>query len=456
MIIRLMALLALVSVVTSAHAGEGPECFSQAEMQQIATNFPQFRDLANRPQYCLDGSQTSHLIAGIMFMRKTQFAPQMPVSSDEMFSGHFSSDWYNYFIGRIHDFDVQSSCPKGVGAYVYFFGNTMYVCPLLLSDSFTALDRASVFMHEARHIDGYPHTTCRSGPRAGLNGACDTRISDRGSYAVTVETYSQLARYATDLHPALKAYSRASAVTYAEEAFDTPARIHRQSQFILMSRTGEFHELNANKGSDLRQLGETPAMGRIALRAQHLILYPGDRTQRARYLFVNNEGEIQQEAGAFAEEYNRSTPEQRALLVDVHTAAQWQAIVQIDKVRLECDPRSTASREFAIGSDAPIGLIYPDGYNRASSMIYLAHQSGQISEIGCSNKMGFFRPSTLRMDQTFKRIHKAGEEVLGLTPDGRLFRLNGTRSTPFPTALDGQIAELAPNQRVDFFDSHGH
>ena len=74
-------------------------------------------------------------------------------------------------------------------------------------------------MHEARHIDGYPHITCSKGPRKGLQGACDNRITDTGSYDVTVETYAQMAEYSPNLHPALRAYSKASAVIYADEAF---------------------------------------------------------------------------------------------------------------------------------------------------------------------------------------------------------------------------------------------
>ncbi len=72
-----------------------------------------------------------------MFMRKTAFAVSMPTSADELFSGRFASDWYGYFTGRITSFEVQTSCPKGVIAYVYFFGTAMYVCPTALTPKFT-------------------------------------------------------------------------------------------------------------------------------------------------------------------------------------------------------------------------------------------------------------------------------------------------------------------------------
>src|SRR5687768_2576294 len=82
------------------------DCISQSEMTEIASHFKQFDNLKNA-EYCLDDSPTARLLAGIMFMRKTAFAPQMPNSADELFSGQFSTDWYQYFIGRINAFEVQ-------------------------------------------------------------------------------------------------------------------------------------------------------------------------------------------------------------------------------------------------------------------------------------------------------------------------------------------------------------
>ncbi len=434
-----------------AHAA-GTDCVPQAEMQAIAQHFTQFRHLANKSEYCYDGSNESGLIAGIMFMRKTAFAASMPNSPDDLFSGAFKADWYQYFIGRITDFQIPANCPKGVGAYVYMFGNTMYVCPMLLSDNFTALDRASVFMHEARHIDGFPHTTCTRGPRAGLQGACDNRMSDRGSYAVSVETYAQLAAYATDLHPALKAYSRSAAVIYADEAFESPVRIDRQQQFLLMTTQGEFHLLNLVNGVQTQKLGRAPALGKLVMRAQHMILYPDDKALPAKYVFARDEGDIQQAAGDIAVEYNGLSPAGRAEWVDVHIGAQWAARILRDKMRIGCDPRSDSYTDVANGGEVPVAMIYPNGYDRAARQAHVAMQSGRIFEIGCANNRPYSRASSLSFDQRYKRIQKAGQDVIGLTQDGRLFRINGTASTPLQTPLDGRVHEIAPNQHVEFFD----
>lgn len=450
----IMAFASAVALSANAENASGANCVPKAEMQAIAQHFTQFQNLANG-DYCFDGSHESHLIAGLMFMRKTRFSSSMPKSPDDLFSGTFANDWYGYFIGRINDFNIPSSCPKGVGAYVYMFGNTMYVCPMLLSDNFTALDRASVMMHEARHIDGYPHITCSRGPRAGLQGACDQRIADHGSYGVTVETYAQLAKYGEDLHPALRSYSRASAIVYGDEAFENPVQMSRTPRLLLMTTQGAFHALELTAGViRMETLGQSPALGHIAMRAQHMVLFPDDKSLPAMYVFARNEGEIAQQAGDIAIEYNSLPPAQKSEWLDVHYGAQWSARLLRSKAKVNCDPRSEATSDLTISPEVPTSFIYPEGYDRGAKTAYVLMQSGNLFELGCSD---FGKPFLNRvlvrlLDQPYKRVQKIGRDVLGLTPDGRLFKIENGQSTPVQTSLDGRIHEIAPNTRSEFFD----
>ena len=447
-----MKLVYLFVALLASSSSFAADCVSQAEMQEIANTFTQFKDLTNK-DYCFDGSETANLLKGIMFMRKTQFDAPMNASPDELFSGRFGSDWYQYFIGRINEFQVEASCPKGVGAFVYMFGgNTMHVCPMLLTDNFTALDRASVFMHEARHIDGFPHVTCSRGPRAGLQGACDDQISTAGSYAVTVETYAQISRYAKDLNPVLKAYSRASATTYAMEAFETPVRLNSSAQFLVMTQDKRFHLLKG-KGTT-KALGAAPALGRIVMRAQHMILFPEDKNLPSKYVFARNEGDIQQTAGDLSVDYNALSPSERSNMVDFHISAQWNARIFKDKIRFECDPRSKQQVDVNTNGVIPSSVIYPNGYDRSAPAAQFIDQNGKIFDFGCSNKQPSIRASSLVLDRPYKRMYKANDLLLGLTSDGHLYEVRGNSSTPFVTSLDGQIYEIAPNLNVDFFDNN--
>ncbi len=448
-------LVLLVSLLGGffASSAMAADCVSQAEMKEIASHFTQLKEYA-KADYCYDGSETSHLIATIMFMRKTEFKSDMAKSSDELFSGRFSSSWYNYFIGRITDFEIPSSCPKGVAAYVYMWGTTMYACPAMLTDNFAALDRASIMMHEARHIDGFPHTTCSTGPRKGLQGACDKKISDGGSYAVTVETYAQLAKYAVDLHPALKAYSLASAVTYADETFETPARVDREEKLLLMDDAKNFATLNLTTGQ-MENLGQTPALGRLVPRAQHLILFPEDKSLPAKYVFTKNEGDIMQAAGDAVLEYNAQTPAERADLVGLHIAAQWTAKVYSQKIVFGCSAKSNATSTAVIPDGRKVsGILYMNGYDRVSRMHSVITEDGVIYDFGCTEaERPVLQASTVKLDQKFKRIHKVGGKVIGLSQDGRLFSIANGKSTEMSTSLDGHIFEIAPRQSFGFMNA---
>jgi len=431
------------------------ECVTQSEMQEIAKDFKQFQNLESQ-EFCYDGSESSNLISSIMFMRKTAFQPNMPKSEDELFSGRFASSWYGYFTERISVITIPDNCPKGVAAYVYGFGSTMYVCPMMLTSNFTSLDRASVFMHEARHMDGFRHITCRTGPRAGMSGACDNKISDEGSYAVTVETYAQIAKYAVDLHPALKAYSMSSAATYADETFENPARVSKNPILVMMNQAGQFFSLDL-KDQSVKALGQSPSVGKIVMRAQHMILFPQDKTLPAKYVFTKNEGDIAQSAGDAILEYNEQTPAQKADLKDMFSGAQWSARVYTNRVKFACDPTSANTSEINLpAGQKASSILYLNGYSRASQVNTLATEDGSLLDFGCSNKRPFLRASkSASLDQKMSRVYKIADKVFAINLAGELLEIQNGRSVKLelPSTV-GALYELAPQQTYDFIEKN--
>ncbi len=459
----LMVIASMVAFTATAQIGIGPQptqpnqpasndCIAQKDLQDIASHFSQFSNIAGK-EFCNDNSQTWHLLSSMMFMKRTAFDSNMVKSKDDLFSGKFASDWYGYFIGRIDDISVVQSCPKGVIAYVQpMFGKTMSVCPAALTDSFSSLDRASVFMHEARHIDGYPHVTCSKGPRAGIQGACDTKISDTGSYAVTVETYAQLAKYAQGLSPALKAYAKSSSVVYADEAFENPVKINRTEQLMMLTADLNFNVMNTAT-LKVDKLGQAPTAGRIFKRAQHMVLIPTDRTQNARYVFARNEGEIKQSAGDMMTEYNAQPVAQKENLMDVHNGAQFTARIYKNSVKFTCDPKSPTTQDVNMpaGSIAA-ALIYPNGYDRAAKVAHITTETGDVFEIGCQGTTAYLKPSTLRLDQKYSRMYKVAGVTFGLNQNGDLFNVEPNRSTVLNLNLPSKVIEIAPFQSYEFFD----
>ena len=454
-----IALAVSLTTVSFAHADIGlPKqpsntCVTKAEMQEIASHFKQFAPQANA-DYCLDGSQVANLVSSLMFMRHTAFSPAMNPSKDELFTGRFAKSWYDYFVGRIDTLEIVGNCPKGVVAYVYAFGGkTMYACPLALTDTFSSLDRASVFMHEARHIDGFPHIMCSKGPRQGMQGACDVRMSDGGSYAVTVETYAQIAKFATDLHPALKAYARASAVIYADEAFENQVRINRTENLLVMNANLEFVSLNVETGAE-SVIGKAPNAGHIIRRSQHLVIFPDDRTLKSEYVFARNEGTVDQSPGELFVEYNNQTPEQKAQLVDFHSGAQWSARVYKSTIKFLCDPKSATVTEVAVpAGQVAANLIYVNGYDRGVYSTNLVMQSGDIYELGCESQKAYLKASpAVKLDQNYKRLYKLGARTVGLTVEGKMFLVDGGKSTPLQTSQT-KVLEIIPFQTFEFFET---
>lgn len=433
-------------------AAPSTDCISQKDLQDIASHFKQFARLASK-EFCNDNSQTWHLLSSMMFMKRTAFDPNMVKSKDDLFSGKFASDWFNYFIGRIDEIEIVDQCEKGVIAYVYSFGGkTMYVCPLALTENFSSLDRASVFMHEARHIDGFPHITCSQGPREGIQGACDQKISDTGSYAVSVETYAQLAKYAQGLNPALRAYAKSSAVVYADEAFETPVQINRTEQLIILTENLDFNVLTVGTlKSEI--LGKSPLAGKIFKRAQHMVLIPDDKSQKARYVFARNEGDVSQSPGEIITEYNALPVDQKANLVDIHNGAQFTARVYKTSVRFACDPKSPATKDITLPKGVTAAsLIYPTGFDRAAKTALLTAQDGSIYEVGCKATNAYVKPSTVAYDQKYTRMYKVSGTVFGLNKNSELFNVTARGSELINLNLNSKIIEIAPFQSYEFFD----
>lgn len=420
-------------------------CISAADMTQIAKDFKQFANLSGK-EYCNDGSETAYLLAGIHYIRKVQFTQPMTNSPDELFKGTFAGDWYKYTTNLVKTFVIEKSCPQGVIAFVYgfFHQNTMHVCPLALTASFTPLDLASVFMHEARHIEGYPHVTCSQGPRAGLNGACDKKISDAGSYAVTVETYAQLGQYGKDIHPAFRALAQTSSLIYAAESFQTQVTINKEEAFLALNSDREMFQIDASLKT-AKQIGKTANYGQFAKSKMGLVFIPEDKNLAMSRIFENGE------VSPLTSEYNDNAAT-RASVVDYYFAWTWNARVEKTKVKFFCDKRQnpTKANEVQLGGGEALSIVYTEGYAPDKNYAYVNTTKGVV-KISCEGGAGkIASANNVAVDADVKRIHKAASTMLGLTNDGELINLSNN-STRVDLGL-GRIIDVTSFTRATFFD----
>ncbi len=289
-----------------------------------------------------------------------------------------------------------------------------------------------------------------------MSGACDNKISDEGSYAVTVETYAQFAKYSIDVHPALKAYAMSSAAIYANETFENPAKVNAKPILVLLNQAGQFFSMNLNGRNEIEKLGQVPSLGRIVMRGQHMILFPEDKTLPAKYVFTKNEGDIAQSAGDSILEYNSQTPAQKADMKDMIIGAQWNARVYTNRVKFICNPQSTSTSEVSLPAGQTAGrILHLAGYKRESKSSYLISEQGSLFEFGCENTKPFIKASAVTLDQKFKRAYKVADRIYALNDGGELFELANGRSIKIelPNAV-GQIFELAPQQTYDFIETN--
>jgi hypothetical protein len=250
----------------------------------------------------------------------------------------------------------------------------------------------------------------------------------------------------------MRSYAKASAVIYADEAFDTPVRIDRQAKFVALTNDKQFHEVILNGGNvSIKALGQAPALGHIVRRAQYLVLYPDDKNLTSGFLFTNNEGSVTTAAGDVSIAYNTATPAERAEWVDMYLGGTWHARVKRTEVIFGCDTRSSNLTSVSTGGEVPASVLYPNGYDRVQRSNQLIMESGKVYEMGCNGTTPVLRDSGQRYDQAFKRMYRSGGETLGLGRDGKLYRVQGSTSSVVQTALDGRIHDFVSSESFSFF-----
>ncbi|WP_413574653.1 hypothetical protein ACLVWU_10525 [Bdellovibrio sp. HCB290] len=127
---------------------------------------------------------------------------------------------YDYVKKRVSIFILENQCDRGTGAFVRLDEKrTVHLCP----GQMDAFWRASLVIHEARHLDddGHAHTECRRGTFAlnPGNQSCDLSYDDQGAYAVMTEFYSQIANTEA-VNPAIRKLGKSLFMNFVIERFN--------------------------------------------------------------------------------------------------------------------------------------------------------------------------------------------------------------------------------------------
>ncbi|KYG63742.1 hypothetical protein AZI86_13030 [Bdellovibrio bacteriovorus] len=197
---------------------------------------------------CSRESAVGPALGGIAFMSKFDPLPSLKRSIDQNIIGPSPT---RFFLSRAKTIqfvgEYEGECRQDVnGGYVAGYVSppnpTVYVCRK--SSELDAFDMASVFLHEARHVEGYGHATCLRGIFRGLKG-CDERYGDKGSYAVETEYYLRLSLH-PNISPALKASTRFMGIAELWGRFNKYP-IDIRGRLILQEKSSAIYILDNNK-----------------------------------------------------------------------------------------------------------------------------------------------------------------------------------------------------------------
>jgi hypothetical protein len=267
----------LMTLFSSVYA-QSEQCISEKDFKEVAKNFTQYnRYLSSKTQYCasdMDEQWFKVAQSLVLLKNSTPDEPALDIDDALTYKAITEKDWWSYFTKRAQSFKVDKNCQEGVVAYVYGGGygrGNINVCEMFFDISISS--QASTMMHEVRHFDGHRHVTCRQGNEEGSRGACDTIISGRGSYAISVQTIVALAR-SKQTAPSEKGSLEAEAVYMAFNKFNEVPKVKLEDAMILSNDSGEVYRWVPGQNAKLIKTLKDPSI--VTVSGGNLTIYPTD------------------------------------------------------------------------------------------------------------------------------------------------------------------------------------
>lgn len=153
-------------------------------------------------ELCSSHVDSKRLFNDLRLIEEGQFSP----SKENIFIQNFvpASAYYSWLVQQTRGIERGNDIPwaTAYNSWGYF---TMQDGWAKLS----TLGRVGTLIHEARHTEGYSHTTCDHGPYKDSNVAgCDESVAAGGSHGVEMEYYARVHLQGSNFHPAYQAMAR--------------------------------------------------------------------------------------------------------------------------------------------------------------------------------------------------------------------------------------------------------
>lgn len=173
------------------------------------------------------------LLKGIDFLRKTKNT-KIPKKYETIAKKEGVIQFFNKRVKTIIILQPDSGlCDEHSAAFVVDYeakDGKIYICDTIKSRS--TLSVASIILHEARHIDGFPHMKCTHGYFANSSlDACDINFKQQGAYAIQLGYLYQV--YYGKYNNKIKDEARQSIIQLTVDQFNTALPGVRKGGLLL-------------------------------------------------------------------------------------------------------------------------------------------------------------------------------------------------------------------------------
>ena len=437
---HLLKLLALSTVLVLSSNTFGQEtttsCISDSDLNTIAQSFPQYKKhLTGKSEYCLGDIKEKELVVlnSLVVLKNTRPLEPSVIEDDALtFRAVNEKNWWTYFTNRADTIAILPNCQPNVVAYVqpYWSPKKIHICETFFRLSQSS--QASTMMHEVRHFDGHRHVTCSQGNEINNSGACDGKITAKGSYAISVQTLVGLGR-SPQTSTAEKASLESEAIYMAFNKFNEVPRVKLLNLVYLTNTVGEVYEWVVGKGLSLFRTLQEPSV--LTSNGANMTIYPVDSASDA-YRVTRSDGASVDAIGMYANHYNAESVTDRE---------QYKSISYLGAGGLLKE-----NTLYTLCSNSATGLTpkqldpaknYKRIINIAKEGSMIDHESYLLAEDGSLTKYKCLSPTTtaLDMEETQLKIAPGSENIVqsfslgntqyAVTEDGEFVRLNKSNNT---------------------------
>lgn len=418
--ILILALLSFPQV----HAEEAPTaCLTRQEVRDIKSQMKV--DMADELKDLCDGNSHSFQTFRILNILKNLMISPAPLEG-RYNQNIVGTDFWGFLTKRIHTISEapaeDSHCARGAMAYVdqEASANIAFVCPLFFDKFYSDYEKASVLLHEARHVEGHSHVMCLSGNKVTNSGGCDERIEDQGAYAVTTETMAKMALRGLNIPKEERQRMRLNLLSYLE-SFNELVNGVGNSGIYLESQDGKQAYLY-----DGIVLTPVPVMAktRFVSRNLSLIAVPDSKEDGFGVDVFSSKLTATPAVGGCILDYNKLPMAERKPLVDIVTDGPFSA----------CIYENALVGRIGNGQGADVRVTVPGKIRSVFTSDEVRDANRDSFFVKTSKKetyrVRFTEQETFEVtkvkdpSQGFRQLFFFNSDLTGLKDDGRLMKID--------------------------------